>query len=91
LYDESRRNRNLVEVTKEIRDKVLRPGDWNDYRIRAQEGHIELWLNGVKTVDYTESDPSIPRRGLFALQIHGGAFTKVQYRNLLLDELPADK
>jgi len=87
LYDESRRNRNLAEMKKEMRDKVLRQGDWNDYRIRAEGAHIQLWLNGVKTVDYTESDKAIPHRGIIALQIHGGAYTKVQYRNLEIEEL----
>jgi hypothetical protein len=91
LYDESRRNRNLVEVEKETRRKVLRPADWNDYRIRAEGAHIQLWLNGVKTVDYTESDGTIPQRGIIALQIHGGANTKVQYRNLVIEELPETK
>ena len=91
LYDESRRNRNLVAAKKETREKALRPGDWNDYRIHAEGAHIQLWLNGVKTVDYTESDETIPRRGIIALQIHGGAYTKVQYRNLVVEELSADK
>jgi len=91
LYDESRRNRNLVEAKKETREKALRPGDWNDYRIRAEGSHIQLWLNGVKTVDYMETDQGIPRHGIIALQIHGGAYTKVQYRNLVMEELPADK
>ena len=91
LYDESRRNRNLATPSEKTRQQVLRPGDWNDYRICAQGAHIVLWLNGVKTVDYTESDPSIARRGIIALQIHGGAYTKVQYRNLVLEELPPDK
>ena len=88
LYDESRRNRNLVEVEKETRKKMLRSGDWNDYRIRAEGAHIQLWLNGVKTVDYTESDQSIPQRGIIALQIHGEAYTKIQYRNIVMEELP---
>jgi hypothetical protein len=91
LYDESRRNRNLVAATKEAREKALKPGDWNNYRIRAEGAHIQLWLNGVKTVDYTESDATLPRRGIIALQIHGGAYTKVQYRNLSIQELPPDK
>jgi hypothetical protein len=90
LYDESRRNRNLVEVPKDLREKALKPGQWNDYRIRAEGTHIQLWLNGVKTVDYTETDASIPHTGIIALQIHGGAFTKVQYREISLEELPAD-
>jgi hypothetical protein len=91
LYDESRRNRNLVEATKEVRKQALKPGEWNDYRIRAEGPHIQLWLNGVKTVDYTESEPDIVQLGIIALQIHGGAYTKVQYRSLVIEELPAGK
>ncbi|HEV2392255.1 MAG TPA: DUF4838 domain-containing protein [Verrucomicrobiae bacterium] len=87
LYDESRRNKNLVEVPRDILEKALKPGAWNDYRIRAEGSHIQLWLNGVKTVDYMEPDASIPRHGIIALQIHGGAYTKVQYRKLVLKEL----
>jgi hypothetical protein len=91
LYDESRRNRNLVAAEKATREKVLKPGDWNDYRIRAEGAHIQLWLNGVQTVDYMESDETMPRHGIIALQIHGGAYTRVQYRNLIIEELPPDK
>jgi len=91
LYDESRRNRNDAEASKETRAQALKPGAWNDYRIRAEGAHIQLWLNGVQTVDYTESDATIPQHGIIALQIHGGAYTKVQYRNLLIKELPAAK
>ena len=91
LYDESRRNRNLAEAKKETREEALRPGNWNDYRIRAEGAHIQIWLNGVQTVDYTEPDATIPQRGIIALQIHGGAYTKEQYRNLVIEELPADK
>ena len=89
LYDESRRNRNLVEAKSDLRMQALKPGDWNDYRIRAAGAHLELWLNGVKTADFVESDTNLPQRGIIALQIHGGAFTKVQYRNLMIDELPS--
>jgi hypothetical protein len=88
LYDESRRNRNLMAAEKETREKMLKPGDWNNYRIRAEGAHIQLWLNGVKTVDFTETDATIPREGIIALQIHGGAYTKVQYRYLEIKELP---
>ncbi len=56
-----------------MRQKVFKPGDWNDYRIRAEGSHIQLWLNGVKTVDYTESVETLPHRGIIALQ-SGGAY-----------------
>jgi catechol 2,3-dioxygenase-like lactoylglutathione lyase family enzyme len=88
LYDESRRNRNVALAPDDVRKRVLRPGDWNDYRIRAEGAHIQIWLNGVKTVDFTETEAGIPRHGKFALQIHGGANTQVSYRGLALETLP---
>jgi len=88
LYDESRRNADLAEPSHDVRDRALRPGAWNDYRIRAEKAHIQIWLNGVKTVDYTESAQGIPQRGKFALQIHGGANTKVSYRNIEVEAFP---
>jgi catechol 2,3-dioxygenase-like lactoylglutathione lyase family enzyme len=88
LYDESRRNRNLAVAPEGIRKQVLSPGDWNDYRIRAEGAHIQIWLNGVRTVDFTETDAGISQRGKFALQIHGGANTEVSYRGLTIEALP---
>jgi hypothetical protein len=89
LCDESRRSgRDIIRPSKEIREQALKKDDWNVYRIRAVGPHIELWLNGVKTVDYIEKDPTIPLKGLFAVQIHGGAKTKIWYRKLMIEELP---
>jgi catechol 2,3-dioxygenase-like lactoylglutathione lyase family enzyme len=89
LYDESRRSVNMATAPADVRLRSLKPGAWNDYRIRAQGPHIEIWLNGLKTVDYTEADKSIPLHGKFALQIHGGANTKVSYRALEVESIPA--
>jgi len=89
LYDESRRASNLEVAPTDVRKAVLRPGQWNDYRIRAQGPHIQIWLNGVKTVDYVERDATVALRGRFALQIHGGANTKVSYRLLAIDVEPS--
>jgi catechol 2,3-dioxygenase-like lactoylglutathione lyase family enzyme len=88
LYDESRRNRNLATAPVEVRARALKPDAWNDYRIRAEGAHIQIWLNGLKTVDYTEPDAGVPLRGKFALQIHGGARTRVSYRHLEIEALP---
>ncbi len=88
LYDESRRNANLALAPAAVRAAALRPGQWNDYRIRAEGAHIQIWLNGVRTVDFTERDPTVPCHGKFALQIHGGANTKVSYRDLVIEPLP---
>ena len=88
LYDEHRRNRFLARPAEAVRDDALLPGDWNLYRIRAEGPRVRIWLNGVLTVDYTETDDAIPRRGIIAVQIHGGAKSRVAYRELFLEELP---
>lgn len=88
LYDESRRNKILAKPDDETLKKAIKPlGQWNHYRIRAQGKRIQLWLNGIKTVDYTETDPNIPQKGIIAVQIHGGATAIAKYRNLSLREL----
>ncbi|MFO1521888.1 MAG: DUF1080 domain-containing protein [Kiritimatiellia bacterium] len=88
LYDEHRRNRFLARPDEKVRDDALLPGDWNLYRIRAEGPRVRIWLNGVLTVDYTETDDAIPRRGIIAVQIHGGAKSRVAYRELFIEELP---
>ncbi|QDV21549.1 HEAT repeat protein [Gimesia panareensis] len=87
LYDESRRRKILAGPPKEVRDLPVRMDDWNTYRIRCQGPRIQLWINGVQTVDYTEEDPKIPLKGIIALQIHGNLVNQVHYRNVRLREL----
>src|SRR6476661_6432264 len=89
LYDESRRGKVLAGPSKEDVAKIIKLDDWNDYRIRAEGPHIQLWLNGTKTVDYVEKDEKVERTGIIGLQVHGGAKTKVLYKDLMLEELPA--
>jgi len=89
LYDESRRNRFLAKPSAEVLKKASRPGEWSDYRIRAEGPRIRLWLNGVETVDYTETDPAIPRTGVIALQIHGNAVAEVRFKDIEIEELAA--
>lgn len=88
LYDESRRRKVLARPSEEVLAKAKRPiGEWNQYRVRAEGARIRLWLNGVLTVDYTESDENIERSGRIALQIHGNGKVVVHYRNLKIEKL----
>ena len=88
LYDESRRNKILAAPAPEIVEKVLKPGEWNEYRIRAVGRRIQLWINGTLTVDYTETDEAIVQKGRIALQIHGGPPAQVRYKDVVIEELP---
>jgi hypothetical protein len=87
LYDESRRNKVLAGPPDDQRAKIIKRDDWNEYRIRCQGRKIELWINGQKTVDYTEPDEAIEQVGLIGLQIHGGAPSEAWYRNIRIKEL----
>ncbi|MGV3639173.1 MAG: 3-keto-disaccharide hydrolase [Adhaeribacter sp.] len=88
LYDESRRNKLLATADPEKIRRLLRPGDWNDYEVHTQGRRIRIVLNGEQTVDYTETDESIPQSGLIAFQIHGGGKAEVHYKDIVLQTLP---
>jgi hypothetical protein len=87
LYDESRRNKPLVKPDDGLIHSILKPEAWNDYRIRCEGPRIRIWLNGRPTVDYTETDASIPRQGVIGVQIHGGGKSEAWYREIRLEEL----
>ncbi|HET7695574.1 MAG TPA: DUF1080 domain-containing protein [Vicinamibacterales bacterium] len=87
LYDESRRNKVLKGPDQEKMKGVVKAGDWNDYVIRAEGRRIQLWINGVQTVDYVEEDPAIETSGVIALQIHGGPPSEAWYKDITLLDL----
>lgn len=87
LYDESRRKKTLTAPDPATIKGVVRVGDWNDYVIRAEGKRVQLWLNGVQTVDYTEQDPSIEATGVIAVQIHAGPPTEAWYKDITLLDL----
>jgi hypothetical protein len=84
LYDESRRNKILAGEEAQN----VKAGEWNDYVIRCEGPHIQLWLNGQQTVDYTEQEEDIARQGIVAVQIHGGPPSEAWYKDIFIKELP---
>lgn len=88
LYDESRRKKVLAAPAAEEITKFVKFNDWNDYEIRAEGARIQLFVNGRKTVDYTEEDATIPRYGIIAVQIHSGPPSEAWYKDLIIQELP---
>jgi len=62
--------------------------DWNDYRVVAAGNHIEHFLNGVRTIDFTDNDPKGRSfSGILALQIHAGPPMLVEFRDIRLKAL----
>lgn len=89
LYDESRRKTMLATADAKAVAEVLKRDDWNEYRIRCEGKRIQLWINGLKTVDYTEPDAEIEQRGLIGLQIHGGPPSEAWYKDISIRPLAA--
>lgn len=88
LYDESRRNKILSGPELPEIMKVIKLGEWNDYTIRANGKRIQLTINGMKTVDYTETDDSLEQSGLIGLQIHSGQPGEAWYKDIMIQPLP---
>jgi hypothetical protein len=84
LYDESRRNKVLLGPEQTKMKEVVKADDWNDYVIRAEGKRIQLSLNGVQTVDYTEEDPTVTASGVICVQIHSGPPSEAWYRDITI-------
>ena len=87
LYDESRRRKFLAEPDQAKLAAAFKADDWNDLTIRCEKAHIQIWVNGVLTVDYTEADPAISQRGRLGLQIHGGEPAEAAYKDIRIKRL----
>jgi hypothetical protein len=84
LYDESRRRKVLAQPDAAAVRQILKAGDWNEYVVRCVGPHIQLWLNGAQTVDYTEPDESLEQTGLIAVQIHAGPPAEAWYKDITI-------
>ena len=87
LYDESRRNKVLVQPDAELVKQALKPGEWNEYVITARGRTIETAINGVKLITYTEQDVAIPQQGFLGLQIHGNGAAIASYKDITIQVL----
>lgn len=74
--------------------KFWRHGQWNVLRARIVNDPptITTWINGVKFMEWTETQKRHPAKGGIALQVHGGGdLTKqfVRYRGVRIKRLPS--
>lgn len=90
LYDESRRKKMLATANKETIEKLEKKGDWNSYEIVAESQRVQISLNGMRVLDFTEREPGIEQEGLIGLQIHGDCKAIIYFRNIVIEELAKD-
>lgn len=70
---------------------AYRTEGWNHLRVRiaGEPAHITAWINGVKTIDFADTQVRYPRSGYIGLQVHGGegawgAESRARFRNIRL-------
>lgn len=84
IYDEGGTRGIIVNGWKDKAEKIVKPGEWNEYSILCQGGVIRLRVNGVVTAELANEPP---RRGVIALQLHMGPPMRVEFRNIRIREL----
>lgn len=64
---------------------LIKPGEWNRFRVQAKGDTFTVWINGEQVSQYTSEKYS--RAGSIGLQIHGGLVMKVEFRDLRAQSL----
>jgi len=75
----------VAQYPKEQANQILHKNDWNHYYVIAQGHHIQMWLNGVKTVDVT--DPNGKLTGPIGFQLCHAGKTDCSFKNIYLRPL----
>jgi hypothetical protein len=83
-----------LPVSPEKWPSFWKVGDWNELKARivGNPPTVSTWINGVKFMEWTDTEKRLPDSGAIALQVHGGApdrfFGKtVRYRNIRVKAL----
>ena len=90
IYEEGGRGFLHTPGENEVAKKAFKPEQWNHFRIIANGGHFETWLNGVPVANMHDE---LTGSGYIALQLHGigknleKSGKKVIWRNIRLKRL----
>ena len=71
-----------------------RDGEWMIVKARVENNRVQIWLNGLKTVDYIQPENTFAAvkrlsKGTFCLQGHD-TLSKMQYKSFRVRRLPDD-
>jgi hypothetical protein len=90
IYEEAGRGfLHTPGINQEVKS-ALKPLEWNHFRVRVKDHHIQSWVNGVMVGDVYDD---LTDNGYIALQLHGigknklKANKKIRWKNLSLKEL----
>lgn len=65
---------------------IVKPYDWNQIQVIARGKQIEIKVNGITTVNFTE-DMNVPAKGSICLQAHSGDPYEVHFKDIRIRKL----
>lgn len=68
-------------------ENIIKKDNWSEFRIIANGPKIEIFVNGVSTVNYLEKENWVPGEGHICLQAHSGGPYEVWYKDLRIKKL----
>ena len=90
-FDQIKSLKGIGDYTwKAIISLAFKPLDWNHFKVRIKDDHIQSWINGVMIGDVYDD---LTDNGYIALQLHGigrkalKVNKKIRWKNLVLTEL----
>ncbi len=87
VHDDGTKTVEAFGDAKEV-GKVIKNGEWNDYRVVAQGNHLQHFINGQLMSEVIDEQPSKgATKGIIALQIHTGPPMKIQYQQIQIKDL----
>ncbi len=83
LYDQSEKG--VLVKPKQDFSKLIDWNGWNTYEITAIGPKVELFINGVKSIEH--NDPERNKKGIFAFQIHAGPAMETCWKEMRIISL----
>lgn len=90
IYEEAGRGFLHTPGINETVKSAFKPLEWNYFRVRVKDNHIQSWINGTMIADIYDD---LTSNGYIALQLHGignnksKSNKKIRWKNLSLKEL----
>lgn len=76
--------------TEDAFRKAVKRDDWNQCKIVALGEHLQVFIDGVQTVDVVDRSAVVPKSGVLALSLYFGPIATFQFRNLTLKKLASN-
>jgi hypothetical protein len=79
----------VIKPPAAVIKEVFKPGDWNQMTVEAVGKNVAVYVNGTKTTEVKNDKGRL--KGIFGLQLHGGAEMHIEFKNIKIKDLSASE